>query len=840
MRKNEIDKTFERITKEIRNEQPDRATVEAAADRVWRTVAAPEQQMEKIEKIRSCADFQALVPSYLHGGLSDGRRLLFEDHTRECIPCRRALKEAKTGQLAQVKQSHTSYGIFKVAVAAMIFVTFAYALMPFVKHFFNYVPTVSARVELADGHVYTVADNRLRSLTTGAPVAPDEIVRTGKDSAAILKLNDGSSVEMNERSEFTIADDGNGRTIRLKRGSIIVQAVEQKSGRLYVSTEDCLISVKGTTFSVTSGTKGSRVSVLAGEVVFDHAGQERTLRPGEQAVTGSSLDQVPLKDEVYWSRNRDRYIQIISELESLRNEIAKVPTPALRTASSIIDLLPEQTVCYVALPNLSENLSESYRLFEQRVSESPTLQEWFGKNRRSDMNELMQMVQQIGSYIGDELVISGFLDATARLNNFVGIAEVRDRSGLANLLSTKNVSTVSDPATAASGPGIWLSDRFIVVTSNGEALKTVAARMQQPADSGFARTPFYARIKEVYSDGAGLIIAADIETMLAANAKEKLASLGLSNVRHFIAEQKQVDGRTRNRAVLTFRDKRTGVASWLATPAPMGALEYISPEANLAAGFVVKDPSFLFDDLMGFLSKESDLKKTLADLESHGISLKHDFAEVIGGEFAFALDGPILPTPSWKMVLEVYDATRLQNSIEATVAAANREAPEARLAFSKSELNGLTIYTIKPEKGGVSINYTFTNGYMIVAASTGLVERAVKYRQSGYTLLRSPKFTAALPEDGSANFSAVLYHNLAALLAPVAEEMAETAEGRASANALVNAAPTLVAAYAHKDRIVVAANTEGGLLGLNPAMLFGMPSSVSIQKMIYGAMRQKK
>lgn len=834
MRKHEIDKTFERIAEEIRNEQPDRATVEAAADRVWRKLGAeaPEQQ---IEKIRDCADFQALIPSYLHGGLSSGRKLLLEDHTRECVPCRRALKEARQGRPAQARQAQSrDYGVLKVAIAAMIFITFAYGLMPFIKQFFNYAPTVSAMVELADGHVYTVANSGLRALTAGVGVAPGEIVRTGKDGAAILKLNDGSTIEMNERSEFALSDDGNGRAIRLKRGSIIVQAAEQKAGRLYVTTEDCLVSVKGTTFSVTSGTKGSRVSVLSGEVVFDHAGQERTLKPGEQAVTGSNLDQVPLKDEVAWSRNRDRYLQLISELESLRKEIAKVPVPALRTASNIIDLLPERTVFYVALPNLSQNLSESYKLFQQRVSESPTLQEWFGK-KHSDTAELMRMVEQIGGYIGDELVLGGVLNATARPHDFLAIAEVRDRDGLANLLSAKGVPVISDPAMADSGMSVWLSDRFIVVAPNGEALKAVAARVQQPADSGFAKTQFYARIKDVYSDGAGLIIAADVENMISASDKERLASLGLSNVRHFIAEQKQVDGKTRNRAVLTFKDKRNGVASWLASPAPMGALEYISPEANLAAAFVVKEPSLLFDDLLGFLSKEGGFQKALSDLEAkHGISLKRDFAEVIGGEFAFAVDGPILPTPSWKMVLEVYDAGRLQSSIEATVAAANREAPEARLALSKSEANGLTIYTIKPEKGGISINYAFTNGYLVAAASPGLVERAVKYRQSGYTLLRAPKFTAALPEDGSANFSAVLYQDLTTLLSPVAEEM--NAEGRV----LADLAPTLVAAYAYKDRVVVAANTEGGPFGLNPAMLFGMPGSASLQKMMRGATRQKK
>jgi ferric-dicitrate binding protein FerR (iron transport regulator) len=48
--------------------------------------------------------------------------------------------------------------------------------------------------------------------------------------------------------------------MHLKPGSVIVNAVEQKTGRLYVQTNDCTVSVVGTVFLVETAPDGSRVA----------------------------------------------------------------------------------------------------------------------------------------------------------------------------------------------------------------------------------------------------------------------------------------------------------------------------------------------------------------------------------------------------------------------------------------------------------------------------------------------------------------------------------------------------------------------------------------------------
>jgi len=86
----------------------------------------------------------------------------------------------------------------------------------------------------------------------------------------------------------------------------------------------------------------------------------------------------------------------------------------------------------------------------------------------------------------------------------------------------------------------------------------------------------------------------------------------------------------------------------------------------VVAGFVVKNPVTLVDDLLGVLQTVSpDLQKNLDKLQSdHGLNIRNDIAAPLGGEFAFAIDGPILPTPSWKLVFEVNDPTHLQQTLE--------------------------------------------------------------------------------------------------------------------------------------------------------------------------------
>jgi hypothetical protein len=107
------------------------------------------------------------------------------------------------------------------------------------------------------------------------------------------------------------------------------------------------------------------------------------------------------------------------------------------------------------------------------------------------------------------------------------------------------------------------------------------------------------------------------------------------------------------------------------------------------------------------------------------------------------------------------------------------------------------------------------------------------------SLLGSPRFKSALPEDGNANFSAVLYHDLAPLVQPFADSAAGAQlpeqQRKALAALATDAPPTLAYAYARGDSITLAANTEGGPFGFGPASVLGLPNSFAIQHILMSA-----
>ena len=136
---------LDKVTAEIRSEKVDQTAVSAAADRVWARVSAAadetEFQLPTVDHIEGCRDFQSLIPAYMAGKLSEARSLLLVDHTHECIPCRRAMNEARSKRTVKVMPAarkplfSLQPVVMRWGIAAALVIGLGLLAVPFVQKF---------------------------------------------------------------------------------------------------------------------------------------------------------------------------------------------------------------------------------------------------------------------------------------------------------------------------------------------------------------------------------------------------------------------------------------------------------------------------------------------------------------------------------------------------------------------------------------------------------------------------------------------------------------------------------------------------------------------------------
>jgi FecR-like protein/uncharacterized protein DUF3352/putative zinc finger protein len=844
---------FDRLLSEIRNESVDEKAVAQAGERVWNSIAGTAAVDMSTRKLRGCEDFQSLIPGYLAKQLPESRALLFEDHIHACVACRHALEEARSGELQTVWRPSTKRSTFPVwrwASAATALTAVALATVALSMGVFPGQHVVRGAVQNVDGSLYAVTGNQVQMIPSGYEIRNGDEIRTAKGSSAVVRLLDGSLVEMGERADISLSRAWKGTTIHLDGGQVIVQAAKQRTGRLYVATDDCLVSVKGTIFSVNRGVKGSRVAVIEGVVQVDYGERTSELRAGDESTSSASVAKVSIKNEIAWSRNAAKYLALLGDFAALQKQFAAIPGPGLRYNSDLLPYLPENTVIFAAIPNLANTLEEANRLFQDRLQQSPALRSWWRQQQKGGgpkLADLLDHMKSFSSYLGDEIVFAAGKTGTTHSDPIV-LARLR-QPGLEAFLQSEARRLSSDPSQPAlqivhdpwavtPAPGhpflVYLNNDLLIASPDVAELQRAALRAQQNGRNPFADTAFYQQIARAYQQGAGWLFCADMEQIVVQNVHVGSGGSdlppGIGDVRYLTMEHREVGGKTENQAALTFASQRQGVASWLAAPASMGSLEFVLPEASMVTSAVIKNPRSIMEEIFHMAgSSDPNFAQSLNEFEAKtGVNVLNDITAPLGGEVTMAFDGPVLPTPRWKLILEVYDPSTLQDTIAKLVESFNREgnAHGHSLQLTARRVGSQTYYAIRsPNQANSEVDYAFVDSYLIAAPDFATISRAIQARQSGDTLTHSRAFQALLPSDSYTNFSAIFYHNIGPVVGPIAEQLkssgALTAQQRQSIDALTaNSAPGLIYVYGELDRIVVASNT--GFMGFDLGTLLTM------------------
>jgi hypothetical protein len=592
------------------------------------------------------------------------------------------------------------------------------------------------------------------------------------------------------------------------------------------------------------------------------AGDQTTeLHAGDEGTSSASVAKVPIQNEIAWSRNSARYLALLGDFALLQKQIEAIPGPGLRYSSDLLPYVPDHTTIYAAIPNIGATLGEASQLFQDRMQQSPALRSWWKEQQHGKGPKLADVIDQLknfSSYLGDELVFAVAKDGTTYSSPVV-LARVR-QPGLESFLRSEAkrvngenaqsaMQIVHDPLTIASSSNrpflVYIHNDVLVATPDATELQRVVARIGQSSPSHFTETPLYQQVLHSYQQGAGWLFCADMEQIVADNVQDesKLAT-GIGDVRYLMMERREVGGKTENRAALTFASERRGVASWLAAPASMGGLEFISPDASMVNSVVIKNPRAIVEDLFQIIgSSDANFQQDLAKFEAKtGVSVLDDITAPLGGEVTMAFDGPVLPTPRWKVVFEVYDPTTLQTTIAKLVDSFNRQAQpaEGSLQFATQQVGSQTYYTIRNSKQpNLEVDYTYVDSYLIAGPDISTLSRAIRDRSTGKTLTHSQTFQALLPSDGYTNFSAIFYHNVGPVVGPLVDQIKAfgrlTPEQQQSITTLqANTAPGLIYVYGEPERIVVASNT--GFMGfdLGTLMTLGQGGPFPVQ-MFMGA-----
>ena len=855
MNSKEITKSLLKDTvRSIRAQQPDAERVRESETRLWAHSGG--SAAGATGTIHGCADMRALMHDYRNNKLAVPRALLVEAHLHECVSCSRYFEHA-TAPVAwepakpPAATNPLPWKMYAVAATIVVVIAAAAVFMQSDSLFATAGPR--ATVESIDGGLYRVSANGEQAVRPGDQFAQDEIVRTPNGGHAFLRLVDGSRVEMNERAEFSVSQGRKDTTVHLERGDILIQAAKRTSGHLYVLSKDCRVAVTGTIFSVSSGIRDSRIAVVEGAVRVSYAGEEQMLHPGEGISTASDSAPVSVKREIAWSRNLDQYLQLLAQFSSLEKKLASIPMPGLRYSSRLLRFVPQNAVLYASSPNYGDALKQADQLLHDQLQTSDVLKKWWEQvnaNRHPSLEEMIEKFQTLSQYLGDEAVLSVVQRGDrcvplilaevqrAGLREYLEgeAAKANDNPNGQTILQVLNASEL-DGAVANTGSRSRLFavvlPEYVLVSPDPMLLKNVIAGIESHSESGFAETPYGQVLANLYSKGAGLLFTADIASLRQyrherVNHKEyknhphglRLEDSGFGDLKYLIAESKDVNSTPENHAVMVFNGPRHGIASWLAAPAPMGALEFVSPQASAVVSVVVKQPEAMLDDLVSIGRAEGPgFESDFGNIESWlRFRLREDFASTLGGEATLALDGPLVPTPAWKLIVEVNDSGRLQNSLRTCVDDINAEAAQKNrpgMDYDETQFEGHTYYHVRSRspESLEEFYYTFADGYMIVGPSRAVLIQAIATRQSSATLARSSQFLALLPQNSQANVSALYYENLAPLLDSVSGLTPGQVESLRELAA--NSKPTMAVAYGQESQIEFVTNSK--FPGLDPS-----------------------
>ena len=157
-------------------------------------------------RLRSGTDYSSLLAPYLRNELSEAQKMLVEDRLQSKISYRRELEQlqGKVREIGPARRRPSAVASFAPwAVAAGVLIAVGYLALDSIDRM---MAPSGQRAEIASvsGELFKVSAAGLIPVKAGAALGENEAVRTAKGSGAVVRLPDGSLIEMNERAELCV------------------------------------------------------------------------------------------------------------------------------------------------------------------------------------------------------------------------------------------------------------------------------------------------------------------------------------------------------------------------------------------------------------------------------------------------------------------------------------------------------------------------------------------------------------------------------------------------------------------------------------------------------------
>lgn len=498
----------------------------------------------------------------------------------------------------------------------------------------------------------------------------------------------------------------------------------------------------------------------------------------KQDKDSSSTSQSKKLAELPWTKDSEKYPGLQDELSKLFVKLKDgVQLPQPRTESQLLPLLPGGTVIYGAVPNYGATAEQILTIFRQQLQESAVLRDWWehGELTKDAPKVLsgIEKFQQLEAYLGGELVIS--LDNELKEGNFLVVAQTM-KPGLKEFLeawlaeASKNqaqdvhVLAPQDLATYKEKTPkdllILVREDYVLAADKLDRLKKFDAQLSAKLQP-FSSTPFGKRVEAEYPGGITFLGAGDLHSILRRNAPELEKSdtfqqSGFADMQYLVWDRKLVSGKPLNQMELSFTGPRHGSAAWIANPQKLGSLDFVSPDAILAATLVLANPGKILEGAESLAhSAHSKTFDALPAFEQMlGLSVKDDFLALLGGELSVEVSGLDLNKPDWTTILSVKDSEALQRTL-------NKLMASAQILPDQIKEDGVIYSSVAiPGQGGpTKLSYAFTDGYWVIGPTRRVVAAAIQLQRSGNGLGKTEALTVIAPPGHGLVASGLFYEN---------------------------------------------------------------------------------